>query len=161
MKSKRLHSNRELSPDDDKLISQALRCLELKLKYQSDVHFLGSKQVRAYFQLQIAGEKSEVFSVLFMNNKHRLIAFEKMFHGTINEAIVYPRSIVQKALELNAAAVIVGHNHPSSGEVKPSQADINITKELKKILDIVNVKLLDHIIVTATDAFSFSEQQLI
>ena len=160
MKSKQVTTATKQSKDE-KLISQALRCLESKMKYTSNEYFLSSKQVGAYFQLQIAAEKNEIFSVMFMNNKHQLISFEKMFYGTINEAVVYPRSIVQKALELNAAVVIVGHNHPSSGEAMPSEADINITKDLKKILGLISVKLLDHIIVTATGAFSFSDHQLI
>jgi DNA repair protein RadC len=154
MKSKRLPKIQSSMSEDEQLIQKALRCLESKLKYQPNVSFLGSKQVRAYFQLQLAGEKNEVFSVLFMNNSHQLIAFEKMFHGTINEATVYPRCVVQKALELNASAIIVGHNHPSSN-LMPSQADIDLTRDLKKILNIVNVKLLDHIVVTSTDTFSF------
>lgn len=160
MKSKRSARAVKSPQDDEQLIMAALCCLESKMKYQSNISFVGSEQVKAYYQLQIACEKSEVFSVLFMNNKHQLIAFEKMFHGTVNEAVVYPRCVVQKALELNASAVIVGHNHPSH-MVMPSQADINLTKELKKILDIVNVRLLDHIIVSPSETYSFSENQLL
>lgn len=159
MKSKRLPKITKES-EDDQLISKALRCLESKLRYQPNISFTSSKQARAYFQLQLAGEKNEVFAVLFMNSRHELIAFEKMFQGTINEAVVYPRCVVQKALEYNASVIIVGHNHPSSNKM-PSPADIDLTRELKKILSIVNVKLLDHIIATAQDTFSLSENQLI
>lgn len=146
--------------NDDELISSALRCLETRLKYKHYKPLNSSSNVKSFLQLQLGVEKNEVFAVLFMDSHFRLLSFEKMFHGTINEAVVYPRCVVQKALEINASALIVGHNHPSN-MVMPSQADINLTRELKKILDIVNVLLLDHIIVSPSETYSFSENQLL
>ncbi len=97
-----------------------------------------------------------MFAALFMDNHQRLISFEKLFTGTINETVVYPRCVVQKALQYNAAKIIVSHNHPS-GVAKPSAADKQITQDLKKILDVINVKMLDHIVVTMTETYSFAE----
>lgn len=146
--------------DADTLISKALLCLESRLRYATNETLNASRDVCNYLRLQLAGEKNEVFSVLFLDNRHRLLAFEKMFYGTINEAMVYPRTIIQKALEHNAAAVIASHNHPS-GSAVPSQADKNITKELQTILKILDITLLDHIVVSHQDAYSFAEHGLI
>lgn len=126
--------------DADELISKALRCLEGRMRYATNKKLTSSHDVCNYLRLQLAGEKNEVFSVLFLDNRHRLLAFEKMFYGTVNEAMVYPRAIIQKALEHNAAAVIAAHNHPSSS-AQPSQADKNITKELKDILKVLDIKM--------------------
>jgi DNA repair protein RadC len=95
-----------------------------------------------------------------MDNQHRLLSFERLFTGTVNEAVVYPRCVVQKALHFNAASIIVAHNHPS-GVVKPSYADERVTSDLKKILEIINVKMLDHIVVTLTETYSFAEHGLL
>jgi DNA repair protein RadC len=146
--------------DADKLIATALQCLENRMTYTSGETLNGSKSVCDYLRLQLADERNEVFAALFLNNRHKLIAFEKMFYGTINETVVYPRSVVQKALEHNAAAMIIAHNHPSGEEV-PSGADEKITRELKQVLSIVSVKLLDHIVVTHQKTYSFAEHGLI
>ena len=144
----------------DQLIATALQCLENRMTYTAEKALNGSKSVCDYLRLQLADEKNEVFAVLFLNNHHKLIAFEKMFYGTINEAVVYPRAVIQKALKHNAAAIIIAHNHPS-GEAKPSGADERITRELKEVLAIVSVKLLDHIIVTYRETYSFAEHGLV
>lgn len=144
----------------DKLISKALRCLEDRLKYVAGEVLNSSGHVCDYLRLQLAQEKNEVFSVLFLDNRHRLLAFEKMFHGTINESVVYPRSIIQKALEHNAAALIAAHNHPS-GSLEPSMADKEITRNLKSVMDVMDIKLLDHIIVTPMETYSFAERGLL
>lgn len=101
----------------------------------------------------------EVFAVLFMDTKHRLIAAEKMFRGTIDSATVYTREVVKEALRCNAKAIIVAHNHPS-GISEPSQADRNITDKLKGALDLIDITLLDHLIVGNT-IYSFAENGLI
>lgn len=157
-----MNEHRELykKSDADKLIATALQCLEERLTYATGEKFLSSRAVCEYLRLQLAQEKNEVFAALFMDNHHRLIAFEKLFHGTINEAVVYPRCVVQKSLEHNAAVIIVAHNHPS-GIALPSGADENVTKDLKKILEIISVKMLDHIIIANKDTYSFAEHGLI
>lgn len=144
----------------DELISKALHCLESRMKYKTTKPLNSSRDVCNYLRLQLVEEKNEVFSILFLDNHHRLLAFEKMFYGTINETMVYPRAIIQRALEHNAAAVIAAHNHPS-GVPKPSQADINITNDLKTILKVLDIRVVDHIIITATDTFSFAENKLL
>jgi DNA repair protein RadC len=146
--------------DADKLIATALQCLEDRMTYITGQTLNGSKMVRDYLRLQLADEKNEVFGAIFLTQRHKLIAFEKMFYGTINEAVVYPRSVVQKALEHNAAAIIIAHNHPS-GVALPSGADERVTKDLKQVLSIISIKLIDHVIVTHKDTYSFAESGLI
>ncbi len=98
------------------------------------------------FRQKLALQIHEVFAVLFLDNKHRIIEYKELFQGTIDSASVYPRVVVQEALLLNAAAVIVAHNHPS-GVAEPSYADKHITHKLKEALALVEVRLLDHIII--------------
>ncbi len=98
--------------------------------------------------------------MLFMDTQHRLIEYAEMFRGTIDGASVYPRELVKEALRLNAAAVIVSHNHPS-GNPEPSGADRALTQRLKEALGLVDVRVLDHIIVAGTDTTSFTERGLI
>lgn len=99
-----------------------------------------------YIALRLRGRPVEVFAVAFLDTRHRLIAFEEMFQGTIDGASVYPREVVRRALEHRAAAVILAHNHPS-GVAEPSLADIAITARLRDALALVEVRLLDHFIV--------------
>jgi DNA repair protein RadC len=145
--------------DADKIIASALKCLEKRMVYATDEKFSGSRVVRDYMRLQLSQERNEIFAALFLDNQHRLLAFEKLFSGTINEAVVYPRVLVQKAIEHNAARIIVAHNHPS-GVAEPSEADKRLTSDLKKILDIINVKLVDHVVVTLQETYSFAENDL-
>ena len=99
----------------------------------------------------------EVFSVMYLDNRHRLIDHLEMFRGTINGASVHPREIVKEALKHNAAAVIFGHNHPS-GDPEPSQADRNLTQQLVSALELIDVRVLDHIVVGDTGCISFAER---
>jgi DNA repair protein RadC len=140
---------------DEEIITHALRCLEERMLYPFD-RLNNSQDVKAYLRLHLAAEMNEVFAVLFLNNQKCLIAFEKLFHGTINEAVVYPRVVLQKALAYNAAAIILAHNHPS-GECMPSTADIEITQTLQKVLKIIDISVLDHVIVSQRDSYSFAE----
>ena len=103
------------------------------------------------------GEPCEVFAVLFLDNKHRVIGFEKMFYGTVDGAAVYPREVVRRALEYNAASVIVAHNHPS-GVAEPSQADRDVTERLRRALDLVDVRILDHLVIGDGHWESFSRR---
>lgn len=98
------------------------------------------------FRQKLAARENEAFAVLFLDNKNRVIEYEELFYGTIDSASVHARVIVQRALALNAAAVIVAHNHPS-GEPEPSRADETLTLRLKEALALVEVRLLDHIVV--------------
>jgi DNA repair protein RadC len=99
-----------------------------------------------YFAQRLRGRPREVFAVLFLDTRHRAIAFEELFQGTIDGAHVYPREVTRRALAHNAAAAICGHNHPS-GNAEPSGADRSITARLKEALALVDVRLLDHIVV--------------
>ena len=100
-----------------------------------------------YFAQRLRGNGHEVFAVLFLDTRHRALGFEELFRGTIDGAEVHPREIVRRALAHNAAAVIVGHNHPS-GDAQPSAADRAVTARLKQALALVNVRLLDHFVVS-------------
>jgi DNA repair protein RadC len=114
-------------------------------------------QVKSYIHSCLVGHSNEVFAVLFLDNQHRILAFEELFYGSINSTTVHPRVVIQRALSLNAAAVILAHNHPS-GSAKASISDIEITKELKQTLDIIDIRLLDHFIVASNQVVSLAEQ---
>ena len=116
--------------------------------------------VRKYLSAQLRHQPKEIFAVLFLDNQHRLIAYDEMFFGTIDESAVYPREVVKKALSRNAAAAIFAHNHPS-GVAEPSQADIYITNRLQSALDLVGVRVIDHMVVGDKEVVSFAEQGLL
>ena len=116
--------------------------------------------VRHYLQLLLGGRGHEVFVALFLDSQHRVIASEELFQGTLNQASVYPREVLKRALAHNAAAVIFAHNHPS-GVAEPSQADQNLTDTLKKALALVDIRVLDHFIVAGGSALSFVERGLL
>ena len=118
------------------------------------------KASRDYFQIHLATYEHEVFGVLFLDNRHRVIAFEELFRGTIDGASVHPREVVKTALQYNAAAVILVHNHPS-GIAEPSRADRAITRRLQEVLNLIDVRLLDHFIVAGTNIVSFAERGLL
>ena len=153
-----------LGPDD--LHEGEIRSLlDLALRVLAHRHRRGESLTspetsRAYLRLKIAERKYEVFGCLFTDNRHRIIAFEELFRGTIDGASVHPRVVVQRALELNSAAVLLVHNHPS-GVAEPSQADQRITQRLRDALALVDVRVLDHFIVTAEDSVSFAERGLL
>jgi DNA repair protein RadC len=117
-------------------------------------------QSRAYLRLWLAERKNEVFGCIFLDNKHRVLAVEELFHGTIDGASVHPRVVVQRALELNSASTLFFHNHPS-GVCEPSQADLRITHQLKQALALVDVRVLDHLIVAAEGSVSLAERSLL
>lgn len=113
-----------------------------------------------YLQTELETCEREVFMVLFLDNRHRLIKQEKLFFGTINQASVYPREIIKAALYCNAAAIIVAHNHPS-GNCEPSDADRMLTRKIKLACDLIELRFVDHIIVGKGDYFSFEEENLL
>lgn len=116
--------------------------------------------VRQYLSAQLRHQLREVFAVLFLDNQNRLIAYEELFFGTIDGASVYPREVVRRAMNHNAAALIFAHNHPS-GVAEPSQADERITKRLQAALELIDVRVLDHMVVGDTEVVSFAERGLI
>jgi len=121
---------------------------------------LGSPHdTRDFLRLELSTEEQEVFCCLFLDNRNRVIEFRRMFHGTIDGASVYPREVVKAALLLNAAAVILAHNHPS-GIAEPSSADKQITNRLKDALALVEVRVLDHMVV-GEEIVSFAERGLL
>lgn len=118
------------------------------------------KTTRDYLMAQLKAYPHEVFACLFLNNRHHIISFDKMFNGTIDGASVYPREVVKRALGHNAAAVIFAHNHPS-GIAEPSSADISLTRRLKTALELVDIRVLDHFVIGDNQAVSFAERGLV
>ncbi len=115
---------------------------------------------RKFLLAQLRDRRHEVFCCLYLDSRHRLIAFEELFRGTIDGANVYPREVVKQALAHNAAAVILAHNHPS-GVAEPSHADELITRRLGEALQLVEIRVLDHFIVGDGQCYSFSEAGLL
>lgn len=111
-----------------------------------------------YLQTELENDEREIFMALFLDNHHRLIKVEKLFFGTINQAEVHPREIIKEGLKCNAAAVIIAHNHPS-GICEPSDADRQLTEKIKLACELVDIRLVDHIIVGKGDFFSFEEEK--
>jgi DNA repair protein RadC len=116
--------------------------------------------VKDFLRLGIGVLEHEVFAVLFLDAQHRLIVIKEMFRGSVSQTSVYPREVVKEALMLNAAAVILAHNHPS-GVAEPSRADEFLTQTLKAALEMVEVTVLDHLVVSAVETVSFAERGLI
>jgi DNA repair protein RadC len=137
------------------IIEQAFTILERR--HQRGEPLTSPEATTQFLHLRLAEKKREVFGCLFLDNRHRVIGVEDLFFGTINGASVHPREIVRIALEYNAAAVIVYHNHPS-GVTEPSQADICITERIKEALALVDVRVLDHLVVSAESATSLSKR---
>lgn len=146
------------SNDEQTIIDQALAILASK----TNTHDVISQPALAInlCKLELAGLAREAFGVLLLNNQNRVIRFEILFWGTINAASVYPREVVKTVLEHNAAAVILTHNHPS-GEAEPSGADRAITDVLVQALNLIDVRVLDHIVVANDRHVSFAERGLL
>ncbi len=117
-------------------------------------------RVKDYLKLQLGERDHEVFAVVFLDAQSRLIRFEELFRGTLAQTSVYPREVVKRAIELQAAAVIFAHNHPS-GAAEPSRADEVLTQTLKSALRLVDVRVLDHFVVGRGAVVSFAERGLL
>jgi DNA repair protein RadC len=115
---------------------------------------------RRYLKARLRDYPFEVFGCLFLDNRHRMIRYEELFRGTIDGASVHPREVVRRALEHNAAAVILAHNHPS-GVAEPSSADARITERLKSALSLIDVRVLDHLIIGDSEITSLAERGLL
>jgi DNA repair protein RadC len=119
-----------------------------------------SAKLKDYAALQLAGLEREVFLVFFLDSQFRLIASEPLFHGTLNQTSVHPREVVRRVIALNAAAVVLAHNHPS-GMAEPSRADEFVTQTLKSALQLLDVRVLDHLVVGRGQVVSFAERGLL
>lgn len=144
---------------EDAIVEQAIKILESRFK-KSGHFFTTPTDVAKYLRLNIGCYSHEVFAVLFLDAQHQLIAFEEMFRGTITQAAVYPREIAKRALELGAHAIVISHNHPS-GSCAPSDADKALTASIKKTMLSIDVRLLDHMIVSSSDHRSFASMGIL
>lgn len=144
---------------EDATIRRALRYLENRMR-QPGEELSSTRAARDFLILTLGGRPREIFMAVFLDSRNRVISAEELFLGSLTQAPVYPRIVLQRALALNAASVILAHNHPS-GVAEPSHADHLLTAELKKALALVDVLMLDHVIVAGAQAVSFSELGLL
>ena len=140
---------------------QLQACLEMSKRYLAEqlkqgIALTSSQATQQYLQAELRNETREVFAVLFLDNQHQVLHFERLFFGTIDAAAVYPRVIVEQVLKHKAAAVILTHNHPS-GVCEASIADAQITQRIKQALQLIDVRVLDHLIVAGHQCYSFAE----
>jgi DNA repair protein RadC len=140
------------------LVQKALAILSRELKAGSLI--TAPADAFDFARLLLAAEEREIFAVILLNTQHQVIHTEKLFFGTIDSSSVYPREVVKLALAHNAAAVIFAHNHPS-GVAEPSEADKRITRRLVDALELIDVRVLDHIVVSLTGHTSFAERGLL
>ena len=145
--------------NEDWIVQQAIVLLERRV-FKAGPRLERPAAVRDYLRLKLVAEPNEIFVVVFMNSMHDVLAVEPMFHGTINATSVYPRVVLQRALQLNAAAVIFAHQHPS-GTTEPSNADRLLTEQLKTALALINVRVLDHFVIGQGTPYSFAESGLL
>ncbi|KPJ67363.1 MAG: hypothetical protein AMJ43_03605 [Coxiella sp. DG_40] len=131
---------------------------ELQTTLQNKDVLTNSEDTKYYLVSQLCHHKQEVFACLFLDNRNHIICYQELFYGTINNSTVHPREVAKKSLELNAAAVILAHNHPS-GVAEPSHADKSITRHLAKALTLIDVRILDHIIIGDGKAYSLLEYE--
>jgi len=144
---------------------QLQACVEMSRRYLRECLERGNvlsnpDDTRNFLISELSGRAYEVFACLFLDNKHRVIKFEELFYGTIDGASVYPREVVRRALQHNAAATILAHNHPS-GIADPSNADISITQKLKEALNLIDVRVLDHFVIGDGYSISLAERGLL
>jgi DNA repair protein RadC len=144
----------QYSPAPEKLVlTEANRLSGYRLRRGTRVS--SSHDAKSVIGYRLREKQNEVFACLFLDSAHRILAFREIFTGSINTATVHPREVVKKALQLNAAAVILAHNHPS-GESNPSDKDIELTHTLKDILKIIDVRVLDHLVI-GEEIYSFAD----
>ncbi|MDC5853791.1 RadC family protein [Vibrio europaeus] len=145
------------SDEEQHLLQQAAAVLKSKLVLLEQPVMNAPSIAQAFCQTQLAACDVEIFGALFLDNQHRVRACEELFRGTLDQAAVYPREVVKRAIATSAAAVILFHNHPS-GCAEPSQTDRRITRRLHDVLALVDVRLLDHFVVSFADVVSFAER---
>lgn len=147
-----------MNPYDTAIINQALSLLACEVTHTDTL--ADPQAVKDYLRLKLGPKDHEVFAVVFLDAQNRVIATEEMFRGTLTQTSVYPREVVKAALTHNAASVILTHNHPS-GSTTPSRADEALTQTLKAALALVDVRVLDHFIVTSNEVLSMAERGLL
>lgn len=140
-------------------VQYALALLDRHLR-ETGVAFTSTQAARDWLRLKMAGLEREEFMVLYLNQQNQLIAYETLFAGSISSTEVHPREVVKRALYFNAAAVILAHNHPS-GETTPSLADKALTQRLVQVLQMVEIRVPDHLIVGGRQIYSFAEHGLL
>lgn len=142
------------SPVEEKaIIDLASKILLSHLRVAESI--TDTSKTRHFFQCKLANLEREVFAVLFLDSQHRIIEYEELFFGTVDSSTIHPREVVKCAIKHNASAVVFAHNHPS-GSTKPSRADIGVTIRLKSALELIDVRVLDHIIVTVSTTTSMA-----
>ena len=146
--------------DQEKQSLMALALNVLAEQHRQGEALCSTEDTQRYLRIRLAERKNEVFGCLFLDTRHRIIEVAELFQGTIDGASVHPRVVVQKALELNSAALILYHTHPS-GVAEPSHADELITRRLREALALIDVRVLDHFVVSAGETVSFSERGLV
>lgn len=147
------------SKTDDEIIADALFILEKRMRTPGAT-IKSPQDTKDFLTLRLAEQETEVFCCIYLDIRHRVIAFEEVFQGTIDSTTIYPREIVRRCMQHNAAALIVAHNHPS-GMADPSEADRHITTRIRGALELIDVRVLDHFIVGGTDCLSLAEKGLI
>ncbi|MHB1370406.1 MAG: RadC family protein [Pseudomonadaceae bacterium] len=144
---------------EDWIIQQAITLLEKRV-FKAGPALSSPAAVRDYLRLKLVVEPNEVFAVVFLDSQHQVLAYEPLFKGSVDQTSVYPRVVVQRALALNASALILAHQHPS-GVTEPSVADRALTDRLKAALAMVDVRVVDHFIVGKGNPYSFAEAGLL
>lgn len=155
----RLPGGRYAVADEETILAGASDVLISRFREPGEA-LAAPRQTKEFLLLKLSGRPAEVFCAMFLDTRHRLIEFRELFQGTVDGASVHPREVVRQALEVNAAAVIFAHNHPS-GSVSPSNADELITRRLRDALSLVDIRVLDHIIVGGLETTSFAERGLL
>ena len=147
---------RQAKPNE---VLEAARSAAAK-KYLRQGQMLSPEKVKEFLSYSLQGREQECFCVMFLDSQHAVISFNEMFSGTIDSASVYPREVAKMALQHNAKAVILAHNHPS-GLAEPSQADRMITDKLQQSLQLFDIRVLDHFIIGNGMPYSFAENGLL
>jgi DNA repair protein RadC len=150
--------NKERRVEEQGILDQAFAILAER--HQRGEPLTSPESTKDFLRLRLADQPNEVFGCIFVDNRHRIIDVEDLFFGTIDGASVHPRVIVQKVLLRNAAAILAYHNHPS-GVAEPSQADLRITQRIKEAVALVDVRLLDHLVVSVGECTSLAERGLL
>lgn len=146
------------SISESTILAAAEDVLRLRLDRQGTIKT--PTDAASFLRMRLGHLPHEEFHVLWLDTRHRVLATDKLFNGTLDGTAVYPREVVRRALEVNAAAVVLAHNHPS-GVAEPSESDRRITVELREALSLVGVRILDHLVVGAGASVSMSERGLL
>ncbi|APV90376.1 RadC family protein [Salmonella enterica] len=149
------------SPTTQKLVERALKAIRKDFMAAENTAMMTSPLIFIdYLKLHFIDHEREHFGVIFLNNQNQIIATETLFSGTLNHVEVHPRVIARKALLHNAHAILIAHNHPS-GEVSPSQSDKLVTEKIVKCMDMLDIRVLDHMIISSEKHYSFAEHGLL